>query len=66
VHTLQQLVDYLHSHGAPAALIDQVRSLQARHLLNTKAFQDLVNRFHWGPGSATLNDATDWVRHGIR
>jgi hypothetical protein len=66
VHTLQQLIDYLHAHGAPAALIDQVRSLQFRHALNTQSFRDLAAHLHWGPGPVTLNDASDWVRHGIR
>jgi hypothetical protein len=65
VHTLQQLVDYLNAHGAPSQLIDQVRSLQGRHVLNAQTFQDLSNRFGWHPRGINLSDAVNWVRQGV-
>jgi hypothetical protein len=66
VHTIQQLVDYLNAHGAPGQLIDQVRSLQLRHVLNAQTFQDLSNRFGWRPRGVRVEDAANFVRQGIR
>jgi hypothetical protein len=66
VLTLQQCIDYLHAHGAPGQLVQQIQALGQRHGLNSQSFQDALIRFHWRPQGVSWNDAANWVRLGHR
>ncbi|MCW2717122.1 hypothetical protein [Pseudonocardia sp.] len=61
--TLQQIISYLHAHGAPNSVIQQVMDLSRRHGLNGPGFQDLLTRYHWRPRGVSWNDAVNWARH---
>jgi hypothetical protein len=62
VLTLQQVIDYLHAHGAPAYLVRQVVDLSSHHRLNAATFQDLSTRLRWRPRGVSWNDAMNWAR----
>jgi hypothetical protein len=65
--TLQQVIDYLHAHGAPNSVIQQVTYLSRHHLLNSQAdFQNALSRVRWTPRGVSWSDMANWVHRGHR